>query len=367
MWTFAKRTTLFLAGAALSYPAFAAPTGATERADTSPSATLERATTFHRKGDYRQAVTAYEQLLSLPETGRDVELHAYVLGEIADVDNELGDYQEAQAKASDAITLLRQMRMTQNRLYAFAGRMLAHALQAQGYDLRAKEVVEEAVAVGRQAFGPDAPEFSFLLSDQCQIMKDLGKLDSAEDLCEGSLQILQRVNPPDRFNLGTAYQDLAVIKAWKGRLKEALAMADLALATWNEILPADHPSIVYALDTEMVVYTKLRNFRQADELAPRILALCKSPLGAGLPARVFLLNDTATLFVAEKQYAKAEPLLRQAVADSERYFKIGHPTTSGVLSNYANVLAQLGRKGEAARVKAESGIIRAGTVNTLNP
>jgi tetratricopeptide (TPR) repeat protein len=181
------------------------------------------------------------------------------------------------------------------------------------------------------------------------------------------LRILQNVNPPDRFNLGTAYQDLAVIKVWKGRLKDALAMAGLALAAWNGILPPDHPSIVYALDTQMVVYTKLRAFRQAEELAPRVLALCKSPAGASLPARVLLLNDTAALYVAKKQYAKAEPLLRQAAADSERYFKTGHPTTRGVLWNYANVLAQLGRKDEATHVRAESGIVRAGTMNALIP
>ena len=316
MWTFAKRfISIFLAGAALAYPAFVLPTGATEPADTSFSAALERATRFHRNGEYRQAVAAYEQLLSSPEIGRDVELHAYVLGEIADADNELGAYREAQAKASEAISLFRQGQMTQNRIYAFAGRMLAHALQAQGYDQQAKEAVKEAVAVGRQAFGPDAAEFAFLLSDQCQIMRDVGKLDSAEDLCEDSLQILQRVHPPDRFNLGTAYQDLAVIKAWKGRLKEALAMADLALATWNGILPPDHPSVVYALDTQMVVYTKLRAFRQAEEFAPRVLALCKSPAGANLPARVLLLNDVATLYVAE--IVRRVPPRRMDVGRSE--------------------------------------------------
>jgi hypothetical protein len=108
----------------------------------------------------------------------------------------------------------------------------------------------------------------------------------------------------------------------------------------------------------MMVYAKLKNFKQAEELMPYVLALGESVFGHNHPERVILLDNAAALDVAEKKYGDVAPLLREAVDIAQHGLAVGHPMIRTTLSNYSYVLARLGRRDEAARVKAESEVVR---------
>jgi tetratricopeptide (TPR) repeat protein len=124
-------------------------------------------------------------------------------------------------------------------------------------------------------------------------------------------------------------------------------------------LPPDHPFVVYALSTKVVVYNKLKAFRQAEEIIPEMLRLAESQFGANHPQRAIVLNDAAAVYVAEKKYSLAEPLLREAVAVGKRNFPAGHPLVRTALLNHCYVLEKLNRKQEAAHSRAEAQVLLA--------
>ena len=322
------------------------------------SVMLEQAASLHRGGEYQQAMAIYRLVLDSRNVP-GMELRAYVLSRIADVNIERGMYAEAVTASNEAITLLRQAHKEHTGLFAIAERILADALYAAGYDQEARNTATEALALARQTIDTRSPDFAYFLTSLGQILKGLGKFGQAEELCQSALQILQRTQAADKVDLATAYQNVALLQALRGHPRKALATIDLALATWSQVPPPPHPSVVYALSTKLMVYAKLKAFRQGEELMPHLLALGESVFGHNYPERVILLNNAAAFYVTEKKYGDAEPLLREAADIAHHQLAAGHPLTRSTLLNYSYVLARLNRKDEAARVKAESDVVRA--------
>jgi tetratricopeptide (TPR) repeat protein len=115
-------------------------------------------------------------------------------------------------------------------LFAIVERVLADALYAAGYDQEARNTATEALALARQTLDTRSPEFTRFLTSLGQILKELGKLGQAEELCQSALQILQRTEAARKVDLATAYQNVAVIQALRGQSRKALATINLALA-----------------------------------------------------------------------------------------------------------------------------------------
>ena len=229
-----------------------APSETGASADTPLPVTLKQATDLQRRGEYQQAIAIYRLVLD-SRNALDVELRAYVLSQIADVNIQRGMYTEAGTASNEAITLLRQAHKDHTGLFARAERVLADALYAGGYDQQARNIATEALALGRQTLDTRSPEVASFLTSLGQILKELGKLGQAEELCQSALQILQRTQAADKIDLATAYQNVAVIQALRGHPRKALATIDLALATWSQVPPPQHPSFVNALCAETVV------------------------------------------------------------------------------------------------------------------
>ena len=201
---------------------------------------------------------------------------------------------------------------------------------------------------------PRHSRFAILLTSLGNVLQDTGDLRRAAELCRQAVDIYEHTKDADAIDLGTAYQNLAVVYAREGKPKTALNLVNRALATWNQVLPPDHPFIVYALNTKIFAYQKLKDFRKAEEAIPEALELAASRFGPDHPERLTLLNNAAVVYVAEKKYQQAELLLREGTELGRQRFPQGHPLLTAVLRNYAYVLAKLNRPDDASRVWIES-------------
>jgi tetratricopeptide (TPR) repeat protein len=322
-------------------------------------AVIQSAADLSRKGEYRDAVAKYEAALSTPKINATVELWSYVLSQMADAEIELGDYAAGETDAREALRLLARSNENQTSTFAAAQGVLAHGLEAEGNYGEAKSLAEKAVSLGKQTLSPLSPRLGILLTTMGLILQESGQLRPALALCKQALEIFANAGERYKIDLGTAYQNLAVVYADLGQPKRALEAITLALATWNEVLPPDHPFIVYALSTKVVAYTELKMFKSAEPIIPQMLRLGLSRFGPTHPERVILLNNAAALYIAEKKYAEAEPLLEEGVALSKRVFPSADPRTQHMLEGDAYVLAKLNRREEASIARAESQVLRA--------
>jgi tetratricopeptide (TPR) repeat protein len=324
---------------------------------------LREAGELRRNGEYWQARESYLALLPDSAVTRNPELHASLLVQTADTDIELGVYGDADARAREAIAILKSAQKTQSAIFVGAERLLADALLAEGNAEEAKTVAEHALAVGNTTLDLSSASYGFLLTTLAQIMRDLHNLGRAQELGEHAVDIFQKMQGAAKIDLGTAYQNLAILYTLRGRPKQALTTINLAVATWDRTLPPNHPYLVYAESTKMLIYTRLKFFREGEELMPHMLAHGESRFGRNHPERVVLLNNAAALYTAEKRYEAAEPLLREAVEVSRRNFPSGHRLSRDTLLNYSYVLAKLNRKEEAAVARAEGEVVRAESMN----
>jgi len=322
-------------------------------------ADLQTALDLDRRGEYRNAIEKYQAFLSNTTVNLNPRVHAYVLEQMADADNGLGDYAKAEEKAREAMRFLAGANERKTSMFAIAESELAVALAGEGDYLGAKRMAERAVSLGKETISARSPSFAVLLTCLAQALEGQGEHRRAIKLFRRAAGIMKKAGEGSRIELGSAYVNLAGAYLEKGNAKKALELVTLALAAWKEVLPAGNSFVVYARSVEMLSYAKLKAYHEAEALIPEILGLGVSQLGPSHPDHVMLLNLAASVYLAQKKYERAAPLLKEGVELSRRLFRPGSPISRILLVNYSFVLAKLGRAEEASRVRAESQVLLA--------
>jgi tetratricopeptide (TPR) repeat protein len=322
-------------------------------------ADLQTALELDRKGEYQEALQRYRTFLSHPSVQLTPLLHAYILKQVADVDNGLGNYSKADANAREALRLLMAANEMNTSTFATAEGVLVDALDGEGNYREAQNVAERAVSEGRATLSPEAPSFALLLTVLAHSLEDEGERGRPLKLYGEAVGIMKNGGKGNKIELGTAYVNLAGGYLARGNAKKALKLISLAFATWKQVLPSNNRFTVYPLSLEVLSYEKLKSYAEAEALIPEMLGMGVSRLGPSHPDRVPLLDIAASVYIAEKKYQEAAPILQEAVELSKRLFPVGDAVSRTVLANYSYVLAKLGRTEEASRARAESGVLLA--------
>jgi tetratricopeptide (TPR) repeat protein len=94
-----------------------------------------------------------------------------------------------------------------------------------------REWLNEALALGKETLSPTAPRFGVLVTTLGQILQETGELNRALQLCQQAVDIFEKAGESQGIELGTAYQNLAVVYALRGKPRKALDAVKMALAT----------------------------------------------------------------------------------------------------------------------------------------
>ena len=78
------------------------------------------------------------------------------------------------------------------------------------------------------------------------------------------------------------------------------------------------------------------DYAKAEPLLRRALAICEKSLGQDHPSAATSLNNLALLYYSMGEYGKAEPLYRRAWTICEKALGPEHPFTAGSLNNLAD-------------------------------
>lgn len=187
--------------------------------------------------------------------------------------------------------------------------MRGHGLNLAGlcrYD-EARPALEESISLRREVWGDGDERVAESLSFYAFMLLDRADFIDAERAARESLDIVRRVRGDDDLATAIVKIDLAAPVAGLGRLDESLQLLDEARLTCERLLESAHPQ------------------------------------------RVRIANARVVIMTTRHQYAQAEALARQTIAELERRYGRNHYLAAMLQAKLGAVLCQTDRFDEAIR------------------
>ena len=192
------------------------------------------------------------------------------------------------------------------------------------------------------------------LMNQLGLLFDTKSLHAqAEPLYRRALAIDEASFGPDHPNVAIRLNNLAELLRATNRLAEAEPPMRRAVAIDEASFGPDHPTVARDFNNLAQLLQDTNRLAEAEPLMRRALAIDEVSFGPDHPEVATDLSNLATLLQATDRLAEAEPLMRRMVAifiDFSRKTGHPHPYRNAAISNYAGLLATMGKS--EAEIKA---------------
>jgi tetratricopeptide (TPR) repeat protein len=194
------------------------------------------------------------------------------------------------------------------------------------------------------------------LTDEVVPLITKGELSRAERTARQALAEARKSFGEDHRNTETSYANLALALRFRGRHEEAEKHYRSALALREKALGANHPSTALLIANLAEVIQAQGRHAEAEKLQRRVLPVFEKAYGDDAKTAT-LLNNLGAALRSQGRHQEAEPLLRRALTIKENTLGPYNPSVAHTLTNLADVLDQLGRKGEASKMRLRAAAI----------
>ncbi|HEY5314472.1 MAG TPA: tetratricopeptide repeat protein, partial [Pirellulales bacterium] len=157
-------------------------------------------------------------------------------------------------------------------------------------------------------------------------------------------RLLAKLTPQDRQDLRDAEQaNQKLLRLYhEGQYQAAIELAKKCRVTRLHLLGDAHPSYATSLNNLAFLYKILGDYARAEPLYRQAMDICKKALGEAHPSYATSLNNLAGLYKILGDYARAEPLYRQAAEILKKALGEAHPNYAGSLNNLAGLYQSMG-------------------------
>ncbi|MDI1446270.1 serine/threonine-protein kinase [Polyangium sp. 6x1] len=163
------------------------------------------------------------------------------------------------------------------------------------------------------------PELMARLSVRiCSRGNALADAPQIEADCRQAIEQIERVSPPDPELYAASLQGLAGALRHQGKLVDARAAVDRAIATLSETLGKDHPSTLLARRMLVVVHQETGALKEAEAESRAIVENSEQHLPPDHPVRLSALFDLGRILTVRGNHTAALPLLQQAYEGERR-------------------------------------------------
>lgn len=281
-------------------------------------------------------------------------------------------------------------------LNADALHALAYVRSGQGFADEALELLANVIQIRDRLIGEDSPKVAQALNDQAVVLTTLGRYKEALPLHERALAIREKVAPegsievaqsldnivqvkrrladtigletllrraidlrgrlfgPESAELGDSLADYADFLVDEGRDREALPLAETALALTEKALGPGDEEVARRLIKLGNAQRATGELIAAEASYRRAVDIREKVFGAYSRQVAGALSNLATAVALQGRAADAEPLLRQALEVQIKVRGKDHPSVGETLSRLANALRDLGKKADAAKLYDEA-------------
>lgn len=280
---------------------------------------IEGAYALGQAGNHAQAADLYREAVRTAEASGDSRLPKALSG-LADENDELGHYAEAERQYRRALSLVEAGDGRESPAYAAIAVNLGAHFVDLGQGAKGEGMLRESIGV-LAAVLPRG-DLHLTMARNCLALVAIGnrRYDEAERLMEQALEGLRQPESPPGL-VAVTVSNLGALRRFQGRYDEAAHLFAESIASTESQLGNDHPLLVRSLNNLALTEVLLGHREAAEAGFQRALAVAEKRLGVENPLYgKILLNYAATeRKFGNKKAAKALEVRAKAVlADNAR-------------------------------------------------
>jgi tetratricopeptide (TPR) repeat protein len=221
------------------------------------------------------------------------------------------------------------------------------------YD-KAQQLLEQALASGRVAFGPEHVAVAQTLNDLGALAAERGDYETATASLESALRMRRTIHGPVHTEVANTLAELGRVYQDHGLNERAEPLHREALTIRRTLLGDDSRETAVSLSDVASVLRLNGDIAGAEPLLQRSLELNRKARGAAHPVTATTLHDVALIVAAKGDRAAAESLFRSVLAAHRKALGDGHPLVAVTLNSLSRVQRDDGRYDEAAAALEEA-------------
>jgi serine/threonine protein kinase/Tfp pilus assembly protein PilF len=282
------------------------------------------------------------------------ELKAEMLTVIGRVYSRLGLHAKAQPLLEEALALGRSALGPEHVRVAQSLNDLGVLLRDRGNIAAAQPLLEECLAMRRRLLGSEHKDVAITLVELGRVLKDRGLNGPAEPLLRESLAIRRKIFGEEHRETATSKAELGLLLWERGDLDGAETLFRENLATTESVLGPGHSNVAAAKNSLALVIDARGDHAAAERLVREAIAIQRKAVGENHPAYAQALNNLSTPVFEQGRVEEAHALLQEALRIARPILRPEHPRLATYMINLART--QIAR-GEAD--KAEPGLRQA--------
>jgi len=216
----------------------------------------------------------------------------------------------------------------------------------------AEPLLDEALAIASDAFGPDDERTIAALVDLASLHYKQGEVERAEPLFIEAVERGSRIHPGTEDTL-SAIASLAMLLQRTKRYAEAEPLSVEAVEGYRMLLGATHPYTLTAQNNLAMLYSDTGRFEQAEPLFQDVLATRLRTLGVEHSDTLVSKATLARAYLRERRFVEAEPLALAAYEGLLATLGRGHQYTRIAADLVASIYEGAGRVDDAERWRRE--------------
>ena len=226
-------------------------------------------------------------------------------------------------------------------------RQTGHAACDQGNFSQAESLIQQAVAVGEQAFGPTHPDVVESLIALAMLSLTQGNYQQSEVFFQRAICIYEQHIESSPLQAAQHLNALGIISYYQGHYAQAEAYFQQALSIRVNALSPNHLAIASSLNNMGTTLMAQENHVQAQHLLQRALSIYEQTLEPGHIEIASSLNKLGLVFYYQDRYAQAELLFQRALSIRENALGPKSTFVAEILTNRANLYLAQGRLRQA--------------------
>jgi tetratricopeptide (TPR) repeat protein len=253
-----------------------------------------------------------------------------------------GQPQQARLLAERALALTRQALGPDHPTVGDRHAELGLALLEAGDYPAARQQLQRALAIHTTAYGPNDSRVGNRHNELGTVLRRLGDLDGARTELERALEITEATLGPDHRNMATWHNNLGLVLHDLGDLDGARTQQERALEIGQATLGPDHPDMAAWHNNLGTVLADLDDLDGARIEYERALEITEATLGPDHPDMATWHSSLDTVLADLGDLDGARTQQERALEIGQATLGPDHPTMAPLHSNLGTVLHDLG-------------------------